>query len=164
MELLQTVLVLLLCFALWLCIGRLKLNFGNRNSSKLPPGPKPFPIIGNILELGQNPHKSLAKLSKTYGPLMRLKLGSMTMIVVSSPETAQLVLQKYDQNFSDRPTLEAGRPLDHLKFSVAWLPAASVFRPFRLRPPLDYAQILREGPTHMGLHIDRSDRRLDLPE
>ncbi|OWM71911.1 hypothetical protein CDL15_Pgr017794 [Punica granatum] len=44
----------------------------------LPPGPRPFPVIGNLLELGDQPHQSLTKLAKTYGPIMRLKLGSMT--------------------------------------------------------------------------------------
>ncbi|KAL3829598.1 hypothetical protein ACJIZ3_018400 [Penstemon smallii] len=119
MDLIQTLLLfLLLCFALWVYVVQIR----HRNSYKLPPGPKPFPIIGNIFELGQNPHKSLAKLSKIYGPLMSLKLGSMTNIVVSSPETAKLVLLKHDQNFSDRPTLNAIRPLDHHKLSVAWAP------------------------------------------
>jgi len=30
-------------------------------------------VVGNMLELGKNPHKALIKLSKTYGPIMTLK-------------------------------------------------------------------------------------------
>ncbi|KAL3829596.1 hypothetical protein ACJIZ3_018398 [Penstemon smallii] len=130
MDSIQTLLLLLLlilCFAIWVYAVQIR----HRNSYKLPPGPKPFPIIGNIFELGQNPHKSLAKLSKIYGPLMSLKLGSMTTIVVSSPETAKLVLLKYDQNFSDRPTLNAMRPFDHHKLSVAWVPVGNKWRKLR---------------------------------
>ncbi|XP_047948943.1 cytochrome P450 76T24-like [Salvia hispanica] len=73
-----------------------------RRRQNLPPGPYPFPIIGNILQLGWNPHKSLADLSKTYSPLMSLKLGSINTVVVSSPDSARLVLQEHDQAFSSR--------------------------------------------------------------
>ncbi|KAM4073276.1 hypothetical protein ACB094_10G006500 [Castanea mollissima] len=55
----------------------------------LPPGPKPFPIIGNLLELGDKPHKSLAKISMTNGPLMSLKLGQITTVVISSVTMAK---------------------------------------------------------------------------
>ncbi|KAL8058766.1 hypothetical protein ABFX02_03G042700 [Erythranthe guttata] len=51
-------------------------------NTKLPPGPFPLPIIGNILHLGGNgAHRSFAKLPKTYGPLMYLKLGIIQTIV-----------------------------------------------------------------------------------
>jgi hypothetical protein len=63
-------------------------------SPRLPPGPKPFLIIGNILELaGNQPHRAISKLSKTYGPLMTLKLGSMTTTVIFSPDLAKEMLQ-----------------------------------------------------------------------
>ncbi|KAI3444653.1 hypothetical protein Pfo_001318 [Paulownia fortunei] len=125
-------LLLLLSFAASLCILRvLKPNSGRRKLAKLPPGPNPLPIIGNILELGQKPHQSLEKLSKIYGPLMRLKLGSMTTVVVSSPEIAKIVLQKYGQVFSSRTTLDAVRALDHHKLSVAWMPVDNQWRKLR---------------------------------
>ena len=82
-----SILLLLLSF-LWSCInapisalGSSKRKFG---MARLQPGPRPFPIIGNLLELGDKPHQSLTTLSKTYGPLMSLKLGSTTTIVISS--------------------------------------------------------------------------------
>ncbi|KAK6130846.1 hypothetical protein DH2020_035415 [Rehmannia glutinosa] len=79
----------LLCILLWTCFHVLtSISRPRRKIAKLPPGPRPFPIIGNILQLGQNPHQSLAKLSKIYGPLMHLKLGTIDTIVVSTPEHA----------------------------------------------------------------------------
>ncbi|KAJ4831936.1 hypothetical protein Tsubulata_034554 [Turnera subulata] len=48
-----------------------------KNKAKLPPGPAPSPIIGNLLDLGDKPHKSLAKLAKIHGPLMSLKIGQV---------------------------------------------------------------------------------------
>jgi cytochrome P450 len=95
-------------------------------SPRLPPGPKPFPVIGNILELiGDQPHRALSKLSKTYGPLMTLKLGSMTTIVISSPDLAKEILQKHDQIFSGRTIPDAVRALNHHNYSMSWLPPTS---------------------------------------
>ncbi|WOH02384.1 hypothetical protein DCAR_0521773 [Daucus carota subsp. sativus] len=62
----------------------LTLCFFLRNISKapqkLPPGPYPLPIIGNIHKLGKHPHKSLNTLAQVYGPIIRLKLGRVTTI------------------------------------------------------------------------------------
>ncbi|KAL0325548.1 UNVERIFIED_CONTAM: cytochrome [Sesamum radiatum] len=90
--------------------------------SQASSGPYPIPIIGNILQLGQNPHQTLAKLSKTYGPIMHVKLGSRDTIVVSSPEIAKEILQKHDQAFPLRMTTAATRALDRHMTSVAFLP------------------------------------------
>ncbi|KAF3954454.1 hypothetical protein CMV_020202 [Castanea mollissima] len=103
----------------------------NLSSQTLPPGPHPFPIIGNILELGKLPHQAFAKLSKTYGPLMTLKLGSITTIVISSPNMAKEVLQKNDQAFSSRTVPNMAHVFDHHKVSIAWIPANSQWRNLR---------------------------------
>nr|UXG91338.1 miltiradiene/abietatriene hydroxylase [Callicarpa americana] len=100
-------------------------------AAKLPPGPYPLPIIGNILQLSKTPHQSLAKLSKTYGPLMSLHLGSMYTIVVSSPEIAKEILQKHDQAFSSRTIPAAAQAHDHDKVSMAYLPVGNEWRKIR---------------------------------
>lgn len=114
------------------CLGSRKKNSGSPTNTLLPPGPKAFPIIGNIsLELSNNPHQTLAKLSKQYGPLMTLKLGSTTTIVISSPDTAKEALQKHDQAFSTRTIPDVARAFDHHKFSVGWLPTSTRWRSLR---------------------------------
>ena len=97
----------------------------------MPPGPYPYPIIGNILELGQKPHQSLFDLSKTYGPLMTLKLGSLTAIVISSPEIAKEALTKHDLAFSSREVPDVTRVLDHHKVSMVWSPVCDHWRTLR---------------------------------
>ncbi|KAK1388102.1 Geraniol 8-hydroxylase [Heracleum sosnowskyi] len=100
-------------------------------TQKLPPGPFPLPIIGNIHKLGKHPHKSLANLAQVYGPIMRLKLGHMTTIVISSSTTARQVLRKQDIAFSNRPLPDAVRALDHNKYSAVWLPVGCQWRSLR---------------------------------
>ncbi|KAL1564774.1 ferruginol synthase-like [Salvia divinorum] len=102
-----------------------------RRRRNLPPGPYPFPIIGNILQLGRNPHRSLTHLSKTYGPLMSLKLGSIHTVVVSSPESARLVLQEHDKAFSGRTIPAAAEVHGFDKISVGLIPAGERWRKLR---------------------------------
>ncbi|MFS8027248.1 putative geraniol 8-hydroxylase [Helianthus anomalus] len=100
-------------------------------ATRLPPGPYPLPIIGNILELGDKPHHSLAAVSKTYGPLMSLKLRRITMIVVSSCEIAQEFFSKHDISFSSRSVPSAIRVIDSHNTSMVWLPVGDQWRRFR---------------------------------
>ncbi|XP_027084428.1 cytochrome P450 76T24-like [Coffea arabica] len=123
---------LVLYFVIWACIYLLTSNLRSRKSAaRLPPGPYSFPIIGNLHQVGQNPHQSYAKLSKTYGPLMSLKLGSKATVLVSSATVAREVLQKYDQMFSGRSVTGAAHTLDHHKVSMVWLPVSSQWRNLR---------------------------------
>ncbi|KAL4602654.1 hypothetical protein ACB092_10G069100 [Castanea dentata] len=98
---------------------------------KLPPGPKPIPIIGNLLELGDKPHRSLAKLAKTHGPLMSLKLGQITSVVVSSATMAKEVLQTHDQFLSNRTIPDCIRAHNHQNFGLPWLPVSTQWRVLR---------------------------------
>ncbi|XP_074263214.1 cytochrome P450 76T24-like [Silene latifolia] len=103
----------------------------NSTKSKRPPGPKPWPIIGNIHQLGDKPHLSVAELSKKYGPIMSLKLGTMTIIVISSPQVAKEMFLKHDLTFSSRTFPEATRKSNHHKHSMVWLPVGPKWRDLR---------------------------------
>lgn len=91
-----------------LLLGLLKLRNrqrgGNGSSgSRLPPGPRPLPVIGSMHLVGELPHKSMAALAKQYGPVMHLKLGEISTVVVSSPEAAAEVTKTRDAVFANRP-------------------------------------------------------------
>ncbi|XP_074360343.1 flavonoid 3'-monooxygenase [Apium graveolens] len=87
------------------CLLSLRTLLFNRHSSPypLPPGPKPWPIIGNMPHLGTIPHHSLASLAQTYGPLMHLRLGFVHVVVACSADVAAHFLKTHDSKFSNRP-------------------------------------------------------------
>ncbi|XP_061347279.1 geraniol 8-hydroxylase-like [Gastrolobium bilobum] len=152
--------------------------FGRKStkSHKQAPGPRPFPIIGNILELGNKPHEALAKLSQTYGPIMSLKLGNITTIVISSPQIAKEVLHKHDQIFANRTVPDTLQAHDHHILSVVWMPPSSQWRTLRRvcatkvfsSEKLDSTQFLRQRKVQDLMdHVKESCKKgeaLDIGE
>ncbi|KAG4184819.1 hypothetical protein ERO13_A09G194100v2 [Gossypium hirsutum] len=105
---------------------------GRKSSQrKLPPGPWPKPIIGNLFDLGDKPHRSLAKLAQIHGPVMSLKLGSILTIVVSSETTAKEILQKQDLTFCNRTIVDAVRASQHYEVGLPWIPVSPLWRTLR---------------------------------
>ncbi|XP_028762782.1 geraniol 8-hydroxylase isoform X1 [Neltuma alba] len=125
--------MLLLIFVICIFVQFLRLPNGrsNRRNRKLPPGPTPFPIIGNLLELGHKPHKSLAKLANIYGPIMSLQLGRVTTIVVTSVDMAKGVLLTHDRFLSNRTVPDAVTALNHHEYSLSFLPVSPRWRALR---------------------------------
>lgn len=79
------------------------LNLRIRHAKRLPPGPTPWPIVGNLPHLGTIPHHSLAALAARYGPLMHLRLGFVDVVVAASASVAAQFLKAHDANFASRP-------------------------------------------------------------
>ncbi|XP_076600470.1 cytochrome P450 1A1 [Chaetodon auriga] len=69
------------------------------------PGPKPLPIIGNVLEVGSKPHLSLTTMSKRYGDVFQIQIGMRPVVVLSGSETVRQALIKQGDDFSGRPDL-----------------------------------------------------------
>ncbi|PWA38938.1 cytochrome P450 [Artemisia annua] len=130
----STMLFILLSLFSFLYIFSKWFNPKSGSSARLPPGPYPIPIIGSMFKLGNKPHHTLAALSETYGPLMSLKLGSITTIVVSSREIVQEVFSKHDMSFSSRTVPYSayyGYTQNLKKNSVIWLPVGDKWRSIR---------------------------------
>ncbi|CAK9324737.1 unnamed protein product, partial [Citrullus colocynthis] len=86
----------------------------------LPPGPKPWPLIGNLDLIGSLPHQSIHQLSKKYGPIMHLRFGSFPVVVGSSVEMAKLILKTHDLNFVSRPKTAAGKYTTYNYSDITW--------------------------------------------
>lgn len=73
------------------------------------PGPKPLPIIGNVLEMGSKPYLSLTAMSKHYGPVFQIQIGMRPVVVLGSNEIVRQALIKQGDDFSGRPDLYSFR-------------------------------------------------------
>nr|WLF82656.1 cytochrome P450 1A1 [Tor putitora] len=73
------------------------------------PGPKPLPIIGNVLEVGNNPHLSLTAMSKCYGPVFQIQIGMRPVVVLSGNDVIRQALLKQGEEFAGRPDLHSSK-------------------------------------------------------
>jgi cytochrome P450 len=78
--------------------------------------------------MGKLPHRSLDQLSKTYGPLMYMRLGSMPCVVGSSAEMAREFLKTHDLTFSSRPRVAAGKYTVYNYSDITWSPYGEHWR------------------------------------
>uniref|UniRef100_A0A0D9XIT8 Uncharacterized protein n=1 Tax=Leersia perrieri TaxID=77586 RepID=A0A0D9XIT8_9ORYZ len=99
---------------------------------RLPPGPRPLPLIGNLLDIaGDLPHRSLARLARRHGPLMTVRLGTVVAVVASSPATAREILQTHNGSITGRVPPDAWRGAGHAAHSVFVLPPRRKWRALR---------------------------------
>ncbi|KAH6821458.1 hypothetical protein C2S53_006289 [Perilla frutescens var. hirtella] len=97
-----------------------------------PPGPPRLPFIGNLHQFDTaSPHLYLYKLSQKYGPLMSMKLGSVPVIVVSSPEMAKEILKTHDLAFCSRPNVLGPHKLSYNGLDIAFAPYSESWRELR---------------------------------
>ncbi|KAF9645118.1 cytochrome P450 [Thelephora ganbajun] len=75
----------------------------------LPPGPKGWPLIGNLLEVPSvEPWKVYAAWGEKWGGIMSVNVLGQRMIVVNSIDIAMNLLDGRSSNYSDRPILTMG--------------------------------------------------------
>ncbi|KAH7842886.1 hypothetical protein Vadar_010211 [Vaccinium darrowii] len=69
---------------------------------KLPPGPRPLPIVGNLYDVKPVLFRCFAEWAQVYGPIISVWMGSTLHVVVSSSDLAKEVLKENDQQLADR--------------------------------------------------------------
>ncbi|KAI4338780.1 hypothetical protein MLD38_023793 [Melastoma candidum] len=103
-HLFSVILTVLIFFAVKACFH--KRSSSRFSNMKLPPGPKPLPVLGNMhLLRGGMLHVVLRDLAKTYGPICHLKLGQISLVSVSSSEVAKEILKTQELMFAQRDKL-----------------------------------------------------------
>ncbi|KAL2482989.1 Cytochrome [Forsythia ovata] len=74
----------------------------NRLRFKLPPGPRPLPVVGNLYDIKPVLVRCFTEWSQVYGPIFSVYLGSHLNVVVNSAELAKEVLKDNDQQLANR--------------------------------------------------------------
>ncbi|KAI0676518.1 O-methylsterigmatocystin oxidoreductase [Trametes maxima] len=91
-------LALLVLAALW--------RFRSRSVLSLPPGPKPLPIIGNLLDMPTKRQAPiLRELGKKYGDVTYLNVFGQPTLILNSYAAAAELLDRRSGNTSDRPRI-----------------------------------------------------------
>ncbi|XP_044844345.1 cytochrome P450 2F3-like isoform X3 [Mauremys mutica] len=98
-----TLLLLLLGLA---CLGVCLHRKGQQKRGGLPPGPRPLPLLGNLLQLDpKDMAKSLLTLSERYGPVYTLHLGLQRVVVLCGYQAVKEALVDQAEEFSGRGDL-----------------------------------------------------------
>lgn len=92
------------------------------------PGPKPLPIIGNVLEVGSKPYLSLTAMSKRFGDVFQIQIGMRPVVVLSGSETVRQALIKQGDEFAGRPDLYSFRFINDGKSLAFSTDQAGVWR------------------------------------
>ncbi|CAA2974622.1 cytochrome P450 71A6-like [Olea europaea subsp. europaea] len=100
-------------------------------AGKRIPSPPKLPVIGNLHQLGLFPHRALQALSKRYGPIMMLHLGSVPAVIVSSAEGAREIMKTHDLVFSNRPKVSIPDKIVYGSKDIAFAPYGEHWRQVR---------------------------------
>uniref|UniRef100_A0A8C6TM07 Cytochrome P450 n=1 Tax=Neogobius melanostomus TaxID=47308 RepID=A0A8C6TM07_9GOBI len=80
--------------------------FYGLGSDQGPPGPRPFPVVGNLLQLDlKQPYNTLMEYSKQYGSVFTVWLGPKKVVVLAGYKTVKEGLVDNADVFGDRDEL-----------------------------------------------------------
>ncbi|XP_053370569.1 cytochrome P450 2K1-like isoform X2 [Clarias gariepinus] len=99
----STGMLLGLFMMLLLVVYYLSSDVKSQEGNKEPPGPKPLPILGNILQLNlKRPYLTLCEMSKKYGSVFTVYFGPKKVIVLAGYQTVKQALVNYAEEFGNR--------------------------------------------------------------
>jgi hypothetical protein len=138
-----------LCFAS-AGVYLVKQAFSKKTPASYPPGPRGWPLIGNIRDIPQiKPWLTFAEWGKKYGECVKspnsryisapCRTGDIShvevlgqhIIVVNSVKSAMDMLDKKGAVYSDRPVLPMGGELVGWKYAIGLLPYGDRLRQSR---------------------------------
>ncbi|XP_060180446.1 6,7,8-trihydroxycoumarin synthase-like [Lycium barbarum] len=126
------IMIFLLLVTLPIVINFLILLAKKARKNVVPPGPLGLPFIGNLHQFDSlTPHLYFWKLSKKYGNIFSLKIGSATMVVISSAKLAKEVTKIQDLAFCSRPSFLGQQKLSYNGHDIALAPYNDYWREMR---------------------------------
>ncbi|KAM5559621.1 cytochrome P450 76A2 [Rosa sericea] len=115
----------------------------------LPPGPPGWPLLGNMLDLGAMPHKTLTRLRHKFGSVVWLRIGVRNTLVIQSTKAATEFFKNHDLTFVERNINEGARVHDYHKGSLALAPYGTQWRVLRRLVTVDMLTNKRINETAM---------------
>src|ERR1700726_3469552 len=80
-------------------------------NTSLPPGPRPLPLIGNVLDFRRDQLGYLQRLEQTYGNMATIRIGNVPVVLLFRPEHVRYVLTENPRNFTSREVAQGLREL-----------------------------------------------------
>lgn len=78
----------------------------NLQPARFPPGPRPFPIVGNMFAVDhRRTHESMMQLAGKYGDVYSLRMGKAWIVVLNGFKVFKEALVHHGQSLVDRPVL-----------------------------------------------------------
>ncbi|KAG2123185.1 cytochrome P450 [Suillus cothurnatus] len=104
----------------------------SKNPASYPPGPRGWPLIGNIQDMPRiKPWLTFAEWGEKYGAISHVEILGQHIIVLNSVKSAVDMLDKKGTVYSDRPILPMGSELVGWKNALGLLPYGDHFRQYR---------------------------------
>ncbi|XP_073399223.1 cytochrome P450 2K4-like [Dendrobates tinctorius] len=93
----------LVYFSIFIALFIYWINGIKKSTAKMPPGPMPLPVIGNLhlVDL-KRPHESLMQLSEKYGEIYTLHFGPKKMVILSGYKIIKEALVTRADDFGER--------------------------------------------------------------
>ncbi|KAG2126528.1 cytochrome P450 [Suillus clintonianus] len=159
-----------LSLAIVIAFARFRQN--RQNKPRLPPGPVPLPLLGNLLSVDtKEPWLTYTEWGAAYGDLVFVRLLDQEVVVINSEHVARALLDKRSRIYSDRPYLATIEPfgwsvnfaftgygdewrLCRRLFHQTFHPDSAIkFRPMQMTRARELIVNLIDDPQHYNSHL-----------
>ncbi|KAL8492053.1 hypothetical protein ACS0TY_023610 [Phlomoides rotata] len=136
----------------------LKRYSSHHKSLNLPPSPPSLPLLGHFHLINNSLlHLSLASLSSRYGPIISLRFGCKSFVVVSSPSAvAECFSTRNDVVLANRPTSMAGDLITYNYVQFLSSPYGHLWRTLRR---FSVVELLSSNSLHKSARLRQAEIR-----
>ncbi|KNA11571.1 hypothetical protein SOVF_133840 [Spinacia oleracea] len=126
----------------------------NTTTQNLPPSPPSLPLIGHLHLLKDPVHRTLQKISQTYGPVVSLRFGVRLVVLITSPSAVKECFTKNDIIFANRPLLLMGK---HLGYNFNTMITAPYGEHWRNLRKISLLELLSTTRLNLSVRIRREE-------